>query len=94
MKLAYHTGRKPSTMNWVLNVANEMAVELFREEKVHFLNILRINQAMMDLNLENLRQTPTLEALEDMVHFDIVTRTITRALVDAGNLRRSIKAVS
>lgn len=91
MDLAYRAGRQAGTMTCVLNAANEAAVELFREEKVHFLDIPRINEAMMDLHRENFVQTPT---LEDIVHFDKVTRTLAREFVDAGNLRRSTKAVN
>lgn len=90
MDLAYRAGRAAGTMTCVLNAANEAAVEMFREERIHFLDIAKVNEAMMDMHRETFIQDPT---LEDIVHFDKVTRTIAREFVDAGNLRRSIAPI-
>lgn len=87
MNLAYVAGRAAGTMTCVLNAANEAAVELFREEKIHFLDIARINEAMMDKHREFLISNPT---LNDIVHFDNVTRQYAREFVAAGNLSRSV----
>lgn len=86
MDLAYAAGRAAGTMTCVLNAANEAAVEMFREEKIHFLDISRINEAMMDRHRSDLLQTPT---LDDIVHFDSITRVHAREFVEAGNLSRS-----
>lgn len=86
MDLAYTAGRAAGTMTCVLNAANEAAVELFREEKIHFLDIPKINAAMMDMHRNQFLATPT---LDDIVHFDSVTRTYAREFVAAGNLART-----
>lgn len=81
MELAYIAGRKAGTMTCVLNAANEAAVELFREDKIHFLDIPKINRAMMDQHVSDFVQHPT---LDDIVHFDTVTRTYAREYVESG----------
>lgn len=91
MDLAYTAGRAGGTMTCVLNAANEAAVEMFREGKIHFLDIPRINEGMMDLHQDSFLATPT---LEDIVHFDDVTRTYAREFVAAGKLSRSTAPIS
>ncbi|KAI0563858.1 plastid 1-deoxy-D-xylulose 5-phosphate reductoisomerase [Gracilaria domingensis] len=81
MDLAYIAGRKAGTMTCVLNAANEAAVEMFREEKIHFLDIPRINQAMMEMHNEQFIQEPI---LDEIVQFDQVTRTYARKYVSSG----------
>ncbi|CAN8076654.1 unnamed protein product [Agarophyton chilense] len=90
MDLAYTAGRKAGTMTCVLNAANEAAVELFREEKIHFLDIPRINQAMMEMHSDEFIQKPT---LDDIVHFDQVTRTYAREYVSSGRLTQKFAAL-
>ncbi|KAI0566372.1 plastid 1-deoxy-D-xylulose 5-phosphate reductoisomerase [Gracilaria domingensis] len=86
MDLAYIAGRKAGTMTCVLNAANEAAVEMFREEKIHFLDIPRINQAMMETHNEQFIQEPT---LDEIVQFDQVTRTYARKYVSSGKLAQT-----
>ncbi|KAI0558536.1 plastid 1-deoxy-D-xylulose 5-phosphate reductoisomerase [Gracilaria domingensis] len=86
MDLAYIAGRKAGTMTCVLNAANEAAVEMFREEKIHFLDIPRINQAMMEMHKEQFIQEPT---LDEIVQFDQVTRTYAREYVSSGKLAQT-----
>lgn len=86
MSLGYVAGRAGGTMPCVFNAANEAAVELFREEKIHFLDIARINEAMMDAHRETLIRTPS---LEDIVHFDTETRVLAREYVASGKLSRT-----
>ncbi len=83
MALAYTAGRKAGTMTCVLNAANEAAVEMFREGKIHFLDIPRVNEAMMDAHRTDFMQQPT---LDDIVHFDGLTRTKAREFVSSGKL--------
>lgn len=83
MNLAYVAGRAAGTMTCVLNAANEAAVEMFREEKIHFLDIPKINEAMMDLHRAELLSNPS---LDDIVHYDTVTRVHAREFVKAGKL--------
>ncbi|PXF45246.1 1-deoxy-D-xylulose 5-phosphate reductoisomerase, chloroplastic [Gracilariopsis chorda] len=86
MNLAYAAGRKAGTMTCVLNAANEAAVEMFRGEKIHFLDIARINHAMMDMHREDFIQNPT---LDEIVHFDQITRTYATEYVSSGKLVQS-----
>lgn len=81
MDLAYAAGRKAGTMTCVLNAANEAAVALFEEEKIHFLDIPKINRAMLEQHERDFIQNPT---LDDIVHFDEVVRTYAREYVEAG----------
>jgi 1-deoxy-D-xylulose-5-phosphate reductoisomerase len=81
MELAYIAGRKAGTMTCVLNAANEASVELFREGKIHFLDIPKVNRAMMDKHRSDFIQNPS---LDDIVHFDTVTRVHAREYVAAG----------
>eukprot|EP00171_Calliarthron_tuberculosum_P020645 IDg20645t1 len=83
MQLAYDAGRKGGTMTCVLNAANEAAVEMFREEKIHFLDISNLNEAMMIAHQDHFVLNPT---LDDIVHFDAETRVRAREYVAAGKL--------
>lgn len=84
MQLAYDAGRIGGSMTCVLNAANEAAVEMFRENNIHFLDIPKLNLAMMDLHREkNFLQNPT---LEDIVQLDSETRVWAREFVNAGKL--------
>lgn len=83
MGLGYAAGRAGGTMPCVFNAANEASVELFREEKIHFLDIARINEAMMDAHRDTLVTHPY---LEDIVHFDTETRVLAREFVASGKV--------
>jgi 1-deoxy-D-xylulose-5-phosphate reductoisomerase len=48
MDLAYAAGRAGGTMTAVLNAANEQAVALFLEEKIHFLEIPNVIEGLCD----------------------------------------------
>lgn len=91
MDLAYAAGRAAGTMTCVLNAANEAAVEMFREEKIHFLDIPKINEAMMDLHRDHFLTKPM---LDDIVHFDSVTRVYAREFVSAGKLSRFTASIA
>lgn len=88
--LAYRAGRAGGTMTCVLNAANEASVEMFRENKIKFLDIARINEAMMDAHRDSFVENPK---LDDIVHFDKVTRTLAREFVEAGRLSRSVAPI-
>lgn len=91
MDLAYVAGRAAGTMTCVFNAANEAAVELFREDKIHFLDIPKINSAMLDMHREDFLQSPT---LDDIVHFDQVTRVHAREFAASGKLSNATAAIS
>ncbi len=60
MDLAYAAGRAGGTMTAVLNAANEQAVALFLEEKIHFLEIPRVIEQVCDRHRIDHRPDPTL----------------------------------
>ncbi|KAG2433846.1 hypothetical protein HXX76_008202, partial [Chlamydomonas incerta] len=45
MDLAYAAGRAAGTMTGVLSAANEQAVQMFIDEKIHYLDIIKLNEA-------------------------------------------------
>jgi 1-deoxy-D-xylulose-5-phosphate reductoisomerase len=61
MKLAYAVGRAGGSMPAVLNAANEQAVALFLEEKIHFLDIPRCIEKVCDRHEKDNRSNPNLD---------------------------------
>ena len=65
--LAYAAGRMGGTMTGVLNAANEMANELFREGsgEIGFMDIPRVIEATMEAHKDDFKQTPELQDILD-----------------------------
>ena len=61
MELAYAAGRAGGTMPAAMNAANEQAVALFLEERIHFLDIPRLIERVCDRHRADLTATPSLE---------------------------------
>ena len=61
MQLAYAVGRAGGSMPAVLNAANEQAVALFLEEKIHFLDIPRCIEKVCDRHSKDNRSNPNLD---------------------------------
>ncbi|MGF1676679.1 MAG: 1-deoxy-D-xylulose-5-phosphate reductoisomerase [Rivularia sp. (in: cyanobacteria)] len=61
MQLAYAAGRASGSMPAVLNAANEQAVALFLEEKIHFLDIPRCIETVCDRHSQNNHLHPNLD---------------------------------
>jgi 1-deoxy-D-xylulose-5-phosphate reductoisomerase len=61
MDLAYSAGRAGGTMTAVLNAANEQAVALFLEEKIHYLDIAKVIEKVCDRHRNDLICAPSLE---------------------------------
>jgi 1-deoxy-D-xylulose-5-phosphate reductoisomerase len=61
MELAYAAGRAGGTMPAALNAANEQAVALFLEERIHFLDIPRLIERVCERHRADLTATPSLE---------------------------------
>jgi 1-deoxy-D-xylulose-5-phosphate reductoisomerase len=61
MQLAYAAGRAGGTMPAVLNAANEQAVALFLEEKIRFLDIPELIEAVCDRHHAHNLPQPTLD---------------------------------
>jgi len=83
MDLAYSAGRKGGTMPAVLNAANEAAVELFRQEKIHYLQISKVIEAVMETHKQDWMQSPS---LDDIVHFDQLSRTQAHEYVESNKM--------
>ncbi|MEB3296426.1 MAG: 1-deoxy-D-xylulose-5-phosphate reductoisomerase, partial [Cyanobacteriota bacterium] len=60
MELAYAAGRAGGTMPAVMNAANEQAVALFLDEKVHFLDIPRLIDGVCERHKADLMAHPSL----------------------------------
>jgi 1-deoxy-D-xylulose-5-phosphate reductoisomerase len=63
MALAYAAGRAGGTMPAVLNAANEQAVALFLEERIHFLDIPRLIEQACERHSADLTADPSLETV-------------------------------
>ncbi len=61
MKLAYAVGKAGGSMPAVLNAANEQAVALFLEEKIHFLDIPRCIEKVCEIHSNDNRSNPNLD---------------------------------
>ena len=72
MDLAYAAGRAGGTMTAVLNAANEQAVALFLEEKIHYLEIPKVIEKVCDRHKADLTLTP---GLDDILAVDQWART-------------------
>ena len=75
MGLAYAAGRAGGTMPAVLNAANEQAVALFLEERIHFLDIPRLIEGTCERHGEELRRDPS---LDDVLAVDSWARAAVR----------------
>lgn len=69
MKLAYAAGRAGGSMPAVLNAANEQAVALFLEERIHFLDIPRLIEQACDRHHSHHCSTPNLEDIVAADHW-------------------------
>ena len=72
MDLAYAAGRAGGTMTAVLNAANEQAVALFLEEKIHYLEISKVIEKVCDRHQKDLNTAPS---LDDILAVDQWART-------------------
>lgn len=77
MNLAYAVGRAGGSMPAVLNAANEKAVALFLEEKIHFLDIPRLIEKVCDRHRNDHCTHPS---LDDILAADAWAR---QAVLDA-----------
>ena len=61
MNLAYNVGKAGGSMPAVLNAANEQAVAIFLEEKIHFLDIPRCIETVCDRHSQQNNSIPNLD---------------------------------
>ncbi|KAI5059906.1 hypothetical protein GOP47_0024326 [Adiantum capillus-veneris] len=71
MELAYAAGRAGGTMTGVMSAANEKAVELFLDEKIGYLDIVRVVEETCSKHRQELVSQPS---LEEIVHYDLWAR--------------------
>ena len=81
LSLAYRAGRRAGTMPCALNAANEQAVELFRQKKIHYLDIPKVIEAVMDDHEKDWNGEPV---LQDILDIDAWARTHAVKLHDEG----------
>ncbi|MEO0934857.1 MAG: 1-deoxy-D-xylulose-5-phosphate reductoisomerase [Cyanobacteria bacterium J06641_2] len=89
MNLAYNVGKAGGSMPAVLNAANEQAVALFLEEKIHFLDIPRCIETVCDRHSQENNSNPN---LEDILAADKWARQ--EVIAAANNLQNAPKVVS
>uniref|UniRef100_A0A7S2XTI3 1-deoxy-D-xylulose 5-phosphate reductoisomerase, apicoplastic n=1 Tax=Fibrocapsa japonica TaxID=94617 RepID=A0A7S2XTI3_9STRA len=65
--LAYAAGRQAGSMTACMNAANERANEIFRQEKIGFLDVPKVIGAAMEAHKADFKENPT---LEDIVAVD------------------------
>jgi 1-deoxy-D-xylulose-5-phosphate reductoisomerase len=75
MQLAYAAGRAGGTMPAVMNAANEQAVALFLEERIHFLDIPTLIELVCDRHRADLKAGPS---LDDVLAVDTWARQAVR----------------
>eukprot|EP00891_Asterochloris_glomerata_P005010 jgi/Astpho2/5010/Aster-05944 len=71
MNLAYAAGRAGGTMTGVLSAANEQAVEMFLDEKVGYMDIVKLVEQCCDAHRRELVMAPS---LDEIVHYDAWAR--------------------
>ncbi|MCO5566568.1 hypothetical protein L7F22_020245 [Adiantum nelumboides] len=71
MELAYAVGRAGGTMTGVMSAANEKAVELFLDEKIDYLDIVRVVEETCSKHRQELVSQPS---LDEIVHYDLWAR--------------------
>ena len=67
MQLAYAAGKHSGTMPAVLNAANEVAVEMFLQEQISFLDIPKFIEKACDKHLKDISTSPD---LDEILKFD------------------------
>eukprot|EP00898_Chlorokybus_atmophyticus_P006513 jgi/Chlat1/6863/Chrsp51S06541 len=78
MQLAYAAGRAGGTMTGVLSAANERAVELFIDEKIGYLDIIKMIEQACEKHQDELVLSPS---LDEIVHYDQWAREYVSELV-------------
>lgn len=76
LRLAYEAMEKGGTLACSLNAANEIAVDAFLKDRIHFTDIFRINEETM-LKMENI----TSPQLNDFIETDRAARAFASSLI-------------
>lgn len=86
LDLAYAAGRAGGTMTGVLSAANEQSVAEFLDERVSYLDIMRLNEACCEAHKAEWVGVPN---LEEIVHFDAWARRWVAEKVASGTFKSS-----
>lgn len=89
MQLAYSAGRSGGTMTGVLSAANEQAVEMFLDEKIGYMDIVKTVEKCCDAHVQELLQRPS---LDEIVHFDQWARDWVSGNVKSAKSREAVAA--
>lgn len=79
LKLAYEAAETGGTMPCAMNAANEVAVELFLNGKIRFLQITKLIKMVMEAHIVNSKPV-----LNDIIDTDRASRELARAIFDGG----------
>lgn len=91
LDLAYGAGRAGGTMTGVLSAANEQAVAMFIDEKIHYLDIMKLNEACCEAHKSELVASPDLDAI---VHYDAWARRWVKEKVETGAYSSKVFAMA
>ncbi|DBB04449.1 hypothetical protein WJX77_011387 [Trebouxia sp. C0004] len=89
MQLAYSAGRSGGTMTGVLSAANEQAVEMFLDEKIGYMDIVKTVEKCCDAHVQELLQKPS---LDEIVHYDQWARDWVSGNVKPSRSREAVAA--
>jgi len=90
MDLAYAAGRAGGTMTGVLSAANEQSVAEFLDEKISYLDIIKLNEACCEAHKKEWLGTP---GLDEIVHFDQWARRWVAEQVLSGSYKKKLVMV-
>ncbi len=85
MELAYAAGKHSGTMPAVLNAANEIAVEMFLQEQISFLDIPKFIEKACEKHLKDISKSPN---LDEIIKFDEWARIFVKE-----EIKKSIKYI-
>nr|AEY80027.1 1-deoxy-D-xylulose 5-phosphate reductoisomerase [Haematococcus lacustris] len=86
MDLAYAAGRTGGSMTGVLSAANEQSVQEFLDERISYLDIMRLNGACCEAHKQDWVGVPD---LDQIVHYDAWARQWVREKVASGAYKSS-----
>lgn len=87
LDLAYAAGRAGGTMTGVLSAANEQSVAEFLDERIHYLDIMKLNEACCEAHKAEWVGEPN---LEQIVHFDQWARRWVKEKVASGTFQSKV----
>jgi len=87
MDLSYAAGRIGGSMTGVLSAGNEQSVEMFLDGKIHYLDIIPLNEACCEAHKKDWMANPS---LEDIVQADAEARRWVKEQVESGAYKSKV----